>query len=42
MPMQRESDLPWVGFEIRPQKGETTDQILENIKTTWLDAWSQI
>ena len=35
-------DLPWVGFEIRPQNGETTDQILENIKTTWQDAWSQI
>ncbi len=35
-------DLPWVGFEVRPQNGETTDQILENIKATWQDAWSQI
>jgi len=35
-------NLPWVGFEIRPQKDETTDQILENIITTWLDAWSRV
>lgn len=37
-----EEDLPWLGFEIRPQNGETSDQILENIKTTWQDAWSQV
>jgi sugar phosphate isomerase/epimerase len=34
--------LPWVGFEIRPQTGETTDQILENIQQTWKNAWSQL
>lgn len=34
--------LPWVGFEIRPQAGETTDQILDNIQQTWKNTWSQL
>ncbi len=36
------TDLPWVGFEVRPQAGETTDQILDNIQRTWKSAWNQL
>jgi sugar phosphate isomerase/epimerase len=35
-------ELPWVGFEIRPHIGQTTEEILENIQSTWTDAWSQL
>ncbi len=33
---------PWVGFEVRPQAGETTEDILANIQTTWEAAWRQL
>ena len=32
-------ELPWVGFEVRPQQGETSSQILDNIQHTWTQAW---
>ncbi len=35
-------DLPWVGFEMRPQGTETTTLILENIMDTWKNAWEQV
>jgi sugar phosphate isomerase/epimerase len=35
-------DLPWVGFEIRPQPGETTTDILDHIQSTWTTAWEQL
>ncbi|MDL1899887.1 sugar phosphate isomerase/epimerase [Anaerolineae bacterium CFX9] len=31
--------LPWVGFEMRPQAGETSAAILANLKRTWNEAW---
>lgn len=31
--------LPWIGFEMRPQAGETSAAILANIKRTWNEAW---
>ena len=34
--------LPWVGFEVRPQQGETSQQILDNIQHTWTKAWEQL
>jgi len=34
--------LPWVGFEIRPHQGQNSSEILKNIKSTWIDAWSQL
>lgn len=34
--------LPWLGFEVRPQEGETSDQILQNIQWTWQEAWDQL
>jgi len=33
------AELPWVGFEVRPQQGETSSQILDNIQHTWTQAW---
>lgn len=35
-------ELPWLGFEVRPHQGETSQQILDNIQTTWTDAWAQL
>ncbi len=34
--------LPWVGFEVKPQEGETSAAILANIKHTWSDAWGKL
>ena len=36
------ADLPWVGFEVRPHLGETSQQILDNIQNTWTEAWEQL
>jgi len=36
------TDLPWVGFEVKPHLGETSSQILDNIQHTWIDAWEQL
>jgi len=33
---------PWVGFEMRPQEGETSTAILANIKRTWREAWARL
>jgi sugar phosphate isomerase/epimerase len=33
---------PWVGFEMRPQAGETSAAILANIKRTWREAWARL
>ena len=30
---------PWVGFEMRPQSGESSTTILANLKRTWHEAW---
>jgi len=35
-------ELPWVGFEVRPQAGETVELVLENIRQTWENAWQQL
>ncbi|MGH9529776.1 MAG: sugar phosphate isomerase/epimerase family protein [Terriglobales bacterium] len=32
---------PAVGFEVKPQPGESSAAILANIKRSWRDAWSQ-
>ena len=34
--------LPWIGFEVKPQEGETSSTILDNIKRTWIDAWDKL
>ena len=36
------AELPWVGFEVRPHQGETSQQILDNIQHTWKKAWEQL
>lgn len=36
------AELPWLGFEVRPQEGEASDQILDNIQLTWAQAWEQL
>jgi hypothetical protein len=33
---------PWVGFEIKPQPGETTEAVLANLKRTWREAWYRV
>lgn len=35
-------ELSWVGFEVRPHLGETSSQILDNIQSTWINAWAQL
>lgn len=35
-------ERPWVGFEMRPQAGETSAAILANIKRTWREAWARL
>lgn len=39
---QPEGPLPWVGFEIRPHQGQCSFEILDNIQSTWKNAWSQL
>ncbi len=35
-------EKPWVGFEVKPQPGETSELILANAKRTWRQAWAQV
>ena len=30
---------PWVGFEIKPQPGETSEAVLAGLKRAWREAW---
>jgi sugar phosphate isomerase/epimerase len=38
----RRSNRPGVGFEIRPQAGETSGAIIANLKRVWREAWPQV
>lgn len=33
---------PWVGFEVKPQPGETSREIIVNIKRAWHEAWAKV
>jgi sugar phosphate isomerase/epimerase len=33
---------PGIGFEVKPQAGESSTAILANIKRSWRDAWSRV
>jgi sugar phosphate isomerase/epimerase len=33
---------PMVGFEVKPQAGESSNAILANIKRSWREAWSEL
>jgi sugar phosphate isomerase/epimerase len=33
---------PWVGFEVKPQPGETSAAVLANIKRAWREAWARL
>lgn len=33
---------PWVGFEVKPQPGESSANILANVKRTWREAWARV
>jgi sugar phosphate isomerase/epimerase len=35
-------DRPGIGFEIKPQPGESSSAILVNIKRSWRDAWNLV
>jgi sugar phosphate isomerase/epimerase len=33
---------PWVGFEIKPQPGETSEAVLAGLKRAWREAWARV
>jgi sugar phosphate isomerase/epimerase len=33
---------PWVGFEVKPQPGETSADIIANMKRAWREAWARV
>ena len=35
-------ERPWVGFEVKPQPGETSAEIIANLKRSWREAWARI
>ncbi|MCD6290478.1 MAG: sugar phosphate isomerase/epimerase [Anaerolineae bacterium] len=35
-------EKPWVGFEVKPAAGESSDLILANTKRAWRQAWARI
>jgi sugar phosphate isomerase/epimerase len=39
---EKKSHRPGVGFEIRPQPGESSAAILANLKRAWREAWPQV
>ena len=32
---------PWVGIEVKPQPGETSEQLLAGTKRAWIEAWAR-
>jgi sugar phosphate isomerase/epimerase len=36
------TERPSIGFEVKPQAGESSAAILANIKRSWRDAWDQV
>jgi hypothetical protein len=34
-------ERPWVGFEVKPQPGETSEDIIANMKRAWREAWAR-
>jgi sugar phosphate isomerase/epimerase len=32
---------PWVGIEVKPMPGETSDMVLANTKRAWIEAWAR-
>ena len=36
------SEKPWVGFEVKPQAGESSDLILANTRRAWRQAWAAL
>ena len=37
-----DGDKPWVGFEVKPQEGESPHLILVNTKRAWRQAWANL
>ncbi len=35
-------ERPWVGFEVKPQAGESSELILANTKRAWRQAWARL
>lgn len=35
----QQGDKPWVGIEVKPQEGETSDLVLAHTRRTWREAW---
>jgi hypothetical protein len=33
---------PWVGIEVKPMPGETSDMVLANTKRAWIEAWARV
>jgi sugar phosphate isomerase/epimerase len=34
-------ERPWVGFEVKPQPGETSAEIIASLKRAWREAWAR-
>lgn len=35
-------ERPWVGFEVKPQPGETSEEMIANMKRAWREAWARL
>jgi sugar phosphate isomerase/epimerase len=33
---------PWVGIEVKPMPGETSDMVLANTQRAWIEAWARV
>jgi sugar phosphate isomerase/epimerase len=37
-----ERGKPWVGIEVKPQPGETSDALLAGTRRVWIEAWARV
>jgi sugar phosphate isomerase/epimerase len=37
-----DASKPWVGIEVKPMPGETSDMVLANTKRAWIEAWARV
>jgi hypothetical protein len=42
LPTNPTGEWPWVGFEVKPQAGESPELILANTKRAWRQAWARL
>ncbi len=37
-----DGEKPWVGIEVKPQPGETSELLLANTRRVWIEAWARV